>query len=480
MDAGEKRKMPNVNICIDYVRGCCTKGTRCPRPHIDYVESAMDRETVAKLKFCHDYQNQGACGRSKDCRFLHVTREEEQEFLSTGTIPQSVFTRMREWNAERTMYSSFGDGPPSGGTRGGYGGGGSGIGRKRLHSDFSSPRGGVGGGARRRLSSGGGLSSNQPVTYENYCIDHLKGSCVKGDQCYLQHVETVDNPEDRDGIVKSAFCHDFQNNMCKRPFCKFVHSMREEEEFFLENGYFPPSLNARNHGKIFYSDICLDFLRNQCIRGAKCNFRHVQKVEARSERVCISRSVFCHDFQLGGCSRPNCKMFHTSARDEKYFIDTGMLSPHLKNSGSGGMDGGDVSKMASRVCREYVKNQCTMGDRCRFYHPPRHELDRILSHQVSANPGASSGNTHAIVISLQKKNDELATENEALKTRNGQLERLLADACYCMSLSAGDQNPAMTQLIKSMADTAQPGALGRSTRYNGGSSGGPLSIALNS
>jgi hypothetical protein len=323
------------------------------------------------------------------------------------------------------------------------------------------------------------------VTFENFCIDFLKGTCVKGSLCHLKHVETIDNPDMRQGIVKQVFCHDFQNDRCGRPFCKYVHASRSEETFFLENGYFPPSMNARNRDKLFFSDTCLDFLRNQCIRGASCQFKHVQKVEAHSERVCLSRSIFCHDYQDGDCVRPNCKMIHTSAQDEQYFLDTGMLSGHLKgevtsgfSSGGGGtMSNRDLSKLAANVCREFVKNRCDRGDQCKFYHPPTHELEKILQYQNAANPGSFPEGpieTSATSIALQmrkedtqKKNEDLATENEALKTRNQQLERLLADACYCMSLAVGDQNPAIAQLMKTITEMAPESTLARQAAEEG-------------
>ena len=475
----KKRKIMNVTICVDFIRGFCFKGSRCPKPHVDYVESIDEREILSKLKFCHDFQNRGMCGRSKDCKFLHVTRREEDEFLLTGTVPQSVFKRMREWNAESNLYNSFED-------NGGF------VGRKRPHPDtmymgasaggprrgggmFGSRGGGGGGGGRgglRGRSGSMGHASSQPVTFENYCIDYLKGTCVKGSLCYLKHVETIDNPDDRHGIVKQVFCHDFQNDRCKRPFCKYVHASRNEESFFLENGYFPPSMNARNREKLFFSDTCLDFLRNQCIRGASCQFKHVKKVEVHSERVCLSRSIFCHDYQEGECMRPNCKMIHTSRQDEQYFLQTGMLPAHLQgrassgvtNSGGGiGAGSTNLSKLASNVCREYVKNTCTRGDQCRFYHPPPHELERILSHQNATNPGTypESSSSPGASSALEKKVEELTSENEALKTRNQQLERLLADACYCMTLAVGDQNPAIAQLMKTIAEMAPESALAR-------------------
>ena len=514
IDSGEdlfakKRKIMNVSICVDFIRGFCSKGTRCPKPHVDYVESIDEREILSKVKFCHDFQNRGMCRRSQDCKFLHVTRREEDEFLLTGTVPQSVFKRMREWNAENNLYNSFEDDSFGGGV-----GGGDFAGRKRPHPDsmygggsgggFGGRRGGGGGGFGSRGGGGfgsrggggfggrgggfgtrgggrggtrgrggaGGHASSQPVTYENYCIDYLKGTCVKGSLCYLKHVETIDNPDDRQGIVKQVFCHDFQNDRCKRPFCKFVHASRNEESFFLENGYFPPSMNARNREKLFFSDTCLDFLRNQCIRGASCQYKHVQKIEDSSERVCLSRSIFCHDYQEGECMRPNCKMLHTSRQDEQYFLQNGTLPDYLRG-GSGGGTGTtnpSMAKLVANVCRDYVKNQCTRGNQCRFYHPPAHELEKILSAQNAGNPNVSDsgGGGGAAGTALQQRHEELTAENEALKTRNQQLERLLADACYCMTLAVGDQNPAISQLMKTIAEMAPESALARQpTEENG-------------
>ncbi len=53
----------------------------------------------------------------------------------------------------------------------------------------------------------------------------------------------------------------------------------------------------------------------------------------------------------------------------------------------------------------------------------------------------------------------LPAENAVLKSRVNQLERLLADACYCMTLAVGDQNPAIASLMKTISDLAPESAL---------------------
>ena len=493
----KKRKIDNVTICVDYVRGFCVKGARCPKPHVDYVESIDEREIMAKLKFCHDFQNKGMCVRS-DCKFLHVTRREEDEFLLTGTIPQTVFERMQEWTANNDPnYNSFfgGQGGPRGGpSRGsprGRGRGGGGRGSFRSQSSPFSRRGGGmhrghgghpmssppfsrssggsvgsgGGGSDGMVQnsqqsgpgymSGTGHSNNQPVTYGNYCVDFLKGTCSRGQSCGLKHVESVDSPEDRDGLVKQVFCHDFQNQNCQRPFCKYMHANRQDESFFLENGYFPPSLNARNRDKMFFSSICIDHLRNQCIRGQSCHYSHVGKVESHNERICLSRSIFCHDYQEGGCSRPTCKLVHSGKHDEQYFLRTGTLPDSLRvQVPAGGMEI-DVSHLTGNVCREFVKNKCTRGASCRFYHPTPAELRTLLAQQ--------SGSTESNTATEGQGTDTVLKENDELKARVQQLERLLADACHCITLAVGDQNPAIATLMKTIAEMAPASSLANQT-----------------
>lgn len=482
--AAKRRKVESVSICVDFVRGHCARGAKCAKPHVDFVESIDEREIMAKVKFCHDFQNRGMCSRG-GCKFLHVTRREEDEFLLTGTIPQSVFERMKDWTAgDETSFvapdqsdvgamGGAGRGRGRGG-RGGGGRGGMGGGRGRGRGGGGGGYGWGGGGGyeaqyeqgdygqfneprqqvrqRSTSSSGGGPSYSQPVTFGNYCIDFLKGTCSKGSECSLKHVETVDEPEDRSGLVKQVFCHDFQNNSCNRQFCKYVHGTEEEEKHFLEQGYFAPTLNARNREKLFFSDLCIDFLRSQCVRGTSCNFKHASKVDSFNERIALSRSIFCRDFQEQGCTRYNCKLIHSKRQDEQYFLRTGTLPDHLcLTAGPGNVD---VSHLAGNVCREYVRNKCNRGGMCRFYHPTPAELQSLLSSQGGVKNRPTGGGVPA--------EDEfvvLLRENNSLKERISQLERLLADACHCITLAVGDQNPTIAALMKTIAEMAPSSSL---------------------
>ena len=41
--------------------------------------------------FCHDHQNRnGHCDRGNDCRFIHCTRQEEDEYRRSGYLPPHI------------------------------------------------------------------------------------------------------------------------------------------------------------------------------------------------------------------------------------------------------------------------------------------------------------------------------------------------------------------------------------------------------
>lgn len=508
-NATKKRKVQNLSLCVDYVRGFCQQGSRCPKPHVDYVESIDEREVIAKVKFCHNFQNRGVCLRPQGCNFLHVTRREEDEFLLTGSIPKTVFERTNDecgprgdGDGDDDRYRgdssrggfSYGRGGSRGrggrgGVRGGFGrmdrGRGS-YGRVEVGGGRGRGGGNRGGGGGNR--GGGGHSNSKPLTYSSYCVDFLKGTCSKGQECVLKHVECIDDEEDRAGVVKNVFCHDFLNDRCRRPDCKYVHATRNEEAFFLANGFFSPTINARNREKLFFSNVCLDFLRSQCIRGQKCTFKHVSQVDDVNERKVLSRSIFCHDFQDSDCLRPSCKLLHTSIKDEVYFLHNGCLPPHLSAHSSGSTASNpNLDQFAKDVCRDFIKNRCIYGDGCRFYHPSPSEIEALVANSNAStrqqwdsdarpeNDGASSSLANqAKSMSLNEaipsaatidpcgpSGDDVASvpSKEPLQVRVNQLERLLADACYCMTLAVGDQNPAISTLMKTISNLAPSSAL---------------------
>lgn len=493
--ASKKRKLTNMTLCVDHIRGHCTKGPRCSQIHADHIPSLDEREFLAKSKFCHDFQNRGICSRDT-CRFLHVTRREEDEFLLTGTIPQAVFNRARERpDSDNPSYSSFSDERPGG--RGMRSSGRPGYPSRppprddyysryeydygysyesdyhysRWEEELSHPH------RRRKPLDGAGVASSgkdgysysQPVTYGNYCIDYMKNTCKKGKECQLVHVSVIETQDDRDAIIKNIFCHDFLNSRCPRAYCKYLHATYDEQKMFREHGFFPDLLCDRNKGKLFFCDICIDHLKTQCGRGSGCQRRHVDCVENKDERICLSRSIFCHDYQESSCTRSVCKLIHTNKGDEELFLETGLLPKHLcSGMGGGAAFDPSIEAIAETVCRDFMKGVCNRGMSCKFYHPRPDEARRLVAYQRAKKMGFKAGLSNvgetkqaaeAKPVIDQEEHSKLKQANEELKQRVQQLERLLADACHCITLAVGDQNPAIQTLKQTIAGMTPESAL---------------------
>ncbi|CAN8021044.1 unnamed protein product [Ixodes persulcatus] len=74
------------NICRDFLRKVCHRGSRCKFVHPDGQETEEARPLVDAV-FCHDFQN-SECFRP-NCKFLHCTRQEEELYRTTGRLPSA-------------------------------------------------------------------------------------------------------------------------------------------------------------------------------------------------------------------------------------------------------------------------------------------------------------------------------------------------------------------------------------------------------
>ena len=124
------------------------------------------------------------------------------------------------------------------------------------------------------------------------CRDYLRNVCKRGKRCKYRHPNTNETKDLR-RTQDYTFCHDYQNNGCRRPNCKFLHCTREEEEFCRQTGQLPVRLQQASmlgvgvgvgvgnstdalKGSI---PICKDNLKGECHRGTTCKFRHVSIAE---------------------------------------------------------------------------------------------------------------------------------------------------------------------------------------------------------
>jgi hypothetical protein len=170
-------------------------------------------------------------------------------------------------------------------------------------------------------------------------------------------------------------------------------------------------------------------------------------------------------------------MVHARKADEDFFIETGRFPSDLRahnvtSTGYSSKPNPSLGRIAENVCREFVKRQCTRGSACKFYHPTPQELEVLLAQQGKpaeggGAPNQTAGSNQAAGTNQAASGGNAAPQggeqNTALKSRVNQLERLLADACYCMTLAVGDQNPAISTLMKTITDMAPESTLANQT-----------------
>ncbi|XP_077514745.1 zinc finger CCCH domain-containing protein 10-like [Amblyomma americanum] len=85
--AGTNGGLDAPNVCRDFLRKVCHRGSRCKFVHPEGLDNDDNRGTMEPV-FCHDYQN-SECLRP-NCKFLHCTRQEEELFRTTGRLPPSA------------------------------------------------------------------------------------------------------------------------------------------------------------------------------------------------------------------------------------------------------------------------------------------------------------------------------------------------------------------------------------------------------
>ncbi|XP_053210082.1 zinc finger CCCH domain-containing protein 10-like [Panonychus citri] len=75
-------------------------------------------------------------------------------------------------------------------------------------------------------------------------------------------------------------------------------------------------------------EVCRDFLRNVCRRGANCRYRHPERNEAEELGKKVDL-IFCHDYQNKECRRSNCRFIHCTKQEEDIYRATGKLPVYL-------------------------------------------------------------------------------------------------------------------------------------------------------
>lgn len=153
-------------VCRDFKKGDCRRRERCVFHH-------------PKLKVCMDFQLR-ECFWPR-CKYVHVTKSEEEVFDGSGVLPDQV------------EFPGLFDNR---------------IGNKRSYSAISS---GV---------------------HKEICWDFEKGDCQRRDRCKFFH-------------PKLMTCFNFQNKKCDREDCRFLHLTKEVETTYENHGILPDHIDQR-------------------------------------------------------------------------------------------------------------------------------------------------------------------------------------------------------------------------------------------
>ena len=83
---GKETNGTSKDVCREFVRGFCFRGTGCKFRHPPPGE--LSELGHRGPQFCHDFQNR-YCHRPS-CRYTHATKDEEAEYNRTGVLPLRV------------------------------------------------------------------------------------------------------------------------------------------------------------------------------------------------------------------------------------------------------------------------------------------------------------------------------------------------------------------------------------------------------
>lgn len=149
------------------------------------------------------------------------------------------------------------------------------------------------------------------TTTTDVCRDFLRNVCYRDKRCKFRHltsdeltasVNTKVDPASKDVLYE--FCHDFQNQGCDRPSCRFIHCSEEIGQLYQDQGILPirlkyefelgvqelfaaPSGDSFNSSQDKARPVCRDFIQRQCRRGKKCRFVHldtqIEKEDANTQ-----------------------------------------------------------------------------------------------------------------------------------------------------------------------------------------------------
>nr|XP_009858320.1 zinc finger CCCH domain-containing protein 10 isoform X2 [Ciona intestinalis] len=160
------------------------------------------------------------------------------------------------------------------------------------------------------------LNDNWPTsTFDKkpICRDFLRNMCHRGRRCKFKHPSTAELEQTVDvsgADIVYEFCHDFQNSECQRTNCRFIHCTQEEEEAYMKSKMLPLRLKYQydygigdyhigqekqrlekmtGSAEVAGRPVCRDFLNQECHRGKKCRFLHLDPKKGNDAEANLKR-----------------------------------------------------------------------------------------------------------------------------------------------------------------------------------------------
>lgn len=202
----------------------------------------------------------------------------------------------------------------------------------------------------------------------------------------------VNSGKNEPGKSKRNVCRDFLRNVCTRgKNCRYFHPDNVEASDLadIRNDTDNLVIITNDEAGKNKSYICRDFLRNTCSRGKNCRYFHPDDIEPSvladvrndidnlvnfgNDEADKSNLNICRDFQRNLCNRgKNCRYFHPDDIEVSNHADLSDDADNFVNNSKF-----DASKSKRNVCRDFLRNVCTRGKNCRYFHP-----DNVESYDV--------------------------------------------------------------------------------------------------
>jgi len=191
------------------------------------------------------------------------------------------------------------------------------------------------------------------------------------------------------------------------------------------------------------SNVCRDFLRNVCKRGAHCRYWHPPPDVAGD-------IVFCHDFQNAGCRRTDCRFVHCTREEEDLYRRTGQMPTSTSAAAARSCTGsGDVP-----ICKDFLKGECRRGLKCKFEH---------LQEGSASEPSTETASRSLVKIRKTAPADgevELVTlaDYRAVEEENCALRRDVDELRRTVSVLVATNEMLLEQNAKYRSSSASPAA----------------------